>query len=190
MIVLGINPGWDSTAALVVDGQVVAAVEEERLSRVKMHLGFPHRAIPEALRVAGIDAADVDRVTFSFVDYLAAHPAITQLLLREKGFPFDPENPLEPAKMLRSFLSVVREPGVMASGFGKASSRFTRAEQRDLPAGAGRARHQRRGAQSRRPPPLARGQRLLLLPVRRLPRRHRRRLRRRAQRHRQPGARR
>ena len=125
MIVLGINPGWDSTAALVVDGQVVAAVEEERLSRVKMHLGFPHLAIPEALRVAGIDAADVDRVTFSFVDYLAAHPAITQLLLREKGFPFDPENPLEPAKMLRSFLSVVREPGVVKSGFGKASSRFT-----------------------------------------------------------------
>lgn len=124
MIVLGINPGWDSTAALVVDGRVVAAVEEERLSRVKMHLGFPRRAIPEVLRIAGVDASDVDRVAFSFVDYLDAHPAITQLLLRDTGFPFDPENQLEPSKVLRSLFSVVREPGVVTSGFGKASSRF------------------------------------------------------------------
>lgn len=122
---LGINPGWDSTAALVVDGAVVAAVEEERLSRVKMHLGFPRKAIPEVLRIAGVDPADVDRVSFSFVDYLSAHPAITQLLLRDDGFPFDPENPLEPAKVLRSLLGVAREPGVVTSGFGKASSRFT-----------------------------------------------------------------
>jgi carbamoyltransferase len=124
VIVLGINPGWDSTAALAVDGKIVAAVEEERLSRVKMHLGFPRRAIPEVLRIAGIDPADVDQVAFSFVDYLAAHPAITQLLLRETGFPFDPENQLEPGKVLRSLLSVVGEPGVVTSGFGKASNRF------------------------------------------------------------------
>jgi carbamoyltransferase len=124
MIILGINPGWDATAALVVDGRVVAAVEEERLSRVKMHLGFPRRAIQEVIRIAGIDAADIDRVTFSFVDYLDAHPAITQLLLRDGGFPFDPENPLEPAKMLRSIFSVVRERGVISSGFGKTSSRY------------------------------------------------------------------
>jgi carbamoyltransferase len=126
MIVLGINPGWDSTAALVVDGRVVAAVEEERLSRVKMHLGFPRRAIHEVLRISGVNPEDVDRVTFSFVDYLHAHPAITQLLLRDGGFPFDPENPLEPAKMLRSLVSVVGERGVLTSGFGKASRRYAR----------------------------------------------------------------
>lgn len=124
MIILGINPGFDSTAALVVDGRLVAAVEEERLSRTKMHLGFPHRAIDEALRVAGLDASDVDKVTFSFGDYLDAHPAITQLLLRESGFPFNPESPLEPARMLRSVLTVVREPGVLAPGLGKSAGRF------------------------------------------------------------------
>lgn len=124
MIVLGINPGWDSTAALAIDGEIVAAVEEERLSRVKMHLGFPRRAIAEVLRIAGVDASDVDRVAFSFVDYLSAHPAITQLLLRDDGFPFDPENQLEPAKVVRSLLSVVGAPGVVTSGFGKASGRF------------------------------------------------------------------
>jgi carbamoyltransferase len=125
MIVLGINPGWDSTAALVVDGKIVAVVEEERLSRVKMHLGFPRRAISEVLRLGGVDASDVDRVTFSFVDYLDAHPAITNLLLRDKGFPFDPENHLEPVKVLRSLASVVGdEPGVLTAGFGKSSSSF------------------------------------------------------------------
>jgi carbamoyltransferase len=124
MIVLGVNPGWDSTAALVVDGYVIAAVEEERLSRVKTHLGFPSRAIQEVLRIAAVDPSEVDRVAFSFVDYLRAHPAITQLLLRDSGFPFDPENPLEPTKVLRSLLSVAREPGVITSGFGKESPRF------------------------------------------------------------------
>jgi carbamoyltransferase len=125
VITLGINPGFDSTAALVVDGRLVAAVEEERLSRVKMHLGFPRRAIAEVLRIASVDPQEVDQVTFSFTDYLSAHPAITQLLLRESGFPFDPENPLEPAMMLRSVLSVVREPGALSPGIGKSSRRFT-----------------------------------------------------------------
>ncbi len=163
MIVLGINPGWDSTAALVVDGKVVAAVEEERLSRVKMHLGFPRRAIPEVLRLAGVDASDVDRVAFSFVDYLDAHPAITQLLLRDTGFPFDPENQLEPSKVLRSLFSVVREPGVVTSGFGKASSRFREQNTATYLKVLREARHLGRGADRGRPPSLARGERLLLL---------------------------
>jgi carbamoyltransferase len=124
MIILGINPGFDAAAALVIDGELVAVVEEERLSRIKMHLGFPRRAITEALRIAGVDPADVDQVTFSFVDYLAAHPVITQLLLRDAGFPFNPETPLEPVKMLRSVLSVAREPGVLSIGTRRASGRF------------------------------------------------------------------
>ena len=66
MVVIGINPGIDSTAVLMKDGKILAAIAEERLSRRKLHYGFPRRAIAECLRVAEIDPAEVDRVVFSY----------------------------------------------------------------------------------------------------------------------------
>ncbi|HEX4150470.1 MAG TPA: carbamoyltransferase N-terminal domain-containing protein, partial [Pirellulales bacterium] len=46
MILLGLNAfHGDSAAAILVDGQMVAAVEEERLCRVKHWAGFPTQAI-------------------------------------------------------------------------------------------------------------------------------------------------
>ncbi len=94
-VILGLNPGIDSSAALVVGGRLVVAMEEERLSRKKMHLGFPRRAILDVLRRGGVSPADVEDVTFSFHEYLEAHPFITRLFLRDMGCPFDPENPLD-----------------------------------------------------------------------------------------------
>lgn len=113
MIVLGINPGYDSTAAVLVDGKVVAVVEEERLSRVKMHLGFPRRAIQEVLRLSGVQPTEVDHVTFSFVEYLKAHPLITRLLLQDGGFPFDPENPVEVGKVFKSVVRALRPHDIL-----------------------------------------------------------------------------
>ncbi|MGH2359602.1 MAG: carbamoyltransferase family protein, partial [bacterium] len=115
MIILGINPGYDSTAALVIDGRIGAVVEEERLSRVKMHLGFPRRAIREVLRLSQVQPADVDCVTFSFIDYLTAHPLITRFLLQDKGCPFDPENPLRPAKLLQALVRTARPRDLLPS---------------------------------------------------------------------------
>lgn len=51
-IILGINCGHDASACLMLDGQIRVAVAEERLSRVKYHEGFPHRAIDYCLRAA------------------------------------------------------------------------------------------------------------------------------------------
>jgi carbamoyltransferase len=68
--VLGICGGvrlgnWDSAAALVVDGRTVAAVEEERFTRVKHAPGnLPTRAIQYCLEAGGIDIHDVDLVVF------------------------------------------------------------------------------------------------------------------------------
>lgn len=63
MTVLGIHLGHDATAALIDDsGNVLAAVAEERLSRIKYHTGFPYRAIDEVLRIAGISKQDVTHV--------------------------------------------------------------------------------------------------------------------------------
>ena len=60
-VVLGLNAyHGDVSAAIVRDGQLIAAVEEERFRRIKHYAGFPHRAIAECLRLAGLQAADVD----------------------------------------------------------------------------------------------------------------------------------
>ena len=64
--VLGINAyHGDVSAALVRDGQLVAAVEEERFRRVKHWAGFPTLAIRSVLDIAGIRGADVQHVAVS-----------------------------------------------------------------------------------------------------------------------------
>jgi carbamoyltransferase len=63
--VLGISCYYhDSAAALLSDGQVVAACQEERLSRKKHDSGFPARAVKYVLKQAGIGPADLDAVGF------------------------------------------------------------------------------------------------------------------------------
>jgi carbamoyltransferase len=59
--ILGLNAyHGDVSAALVRDGQLVSAVEEERYRRIKHCAGFPTHAIRACLHMAGIAAADVD----------------------------------------------------------------------------------------------------------------------------------
>ena len=65
--VLGINCfSHDTAAALLVDGQLVAFVEEERLNREVHTKRFPHQAIASCLRQGGIDIADVEMVAFAY----------------------------------------------------------------------------------------------------------------------------
>lgn len=62
-------PEWlfhDSAAALVIDGEVVAAVEQERLSRAKHTNRFPAAAIQACLSTAGVSPSQVDDVAFFF----------------------------------------------------------------------------------------------------------------------------
>jgi carbamoyltransferase len=66
MIILGINAYHaDVSAVLVRDGELVAAVEEERFRRVKHIAGFPHEAIRACLDMAGIDPQEIDHVGVS-----------------------------------------------------------------------------------------------------------------------------
>ncbi|MDA1195987.1 MAG: hypothetical protein O2894_12495 [Planctomycetota bacterium] len=54
----------DSAAALVIDGEIVAAAQEERFSRKQRDAGFPHQAVDYCLQEAGLAAADLDFVGF------------------------------------------------------------------------------------------------------------------------------
>ena len=61
MIILGINAYHaDSSAAIFVDGKMIAAIEEERFRRVKHWAGFPELAIAFCLKEAGVGFEQVD----------------------------------------------------------------------------------------------------------------------------------
>jgi len=62
MRVLGLGTEGDSGAAIVEDGRILAAVNEERLSRLKLVEGFPRGSIQEVLRLTGTTIADLDAV--------------------------------------------------------------------------------------------------------------------------------
>ncbi len=65
MRILGISALYhDSAAAMVVDGTVIAAAQEERFSRKKHDPGFPLHAIEYCLKQAGCGLADLDAVVF------------------------------------------------------------------------------------------------------------------------------
>ncbi len=65
--ILGINAyHGDSSAALLVGGQLVAAVEEERFNRVKHWAGFPAKSIRDVLAQANLAIGDLDHVAVSF----------------------------------------------------------------------------------------------------------------------------
>ncbi len=61
--ILGINTYHaGSSAALIIDGQPVAAIAEERLNRVKYYAGFPKLAIAKCLEIANLKVSDLDAV--------------------------------------------------------------------------------------------------------------------------------
>ncbi len=65
MHILGISCYFhDASAALLRDGELIAAAEEERFTRKKHDYEFPHNAIEFCLRSGGIESADLDYVVF------------------------------------------------------------------------------------------------------------------------------
>src|SRR5262249_31868813 len=66
MLILGINAyHGDAAAAIVRDGELIAAAEEERFNRIKHCAGFPTQAIRYCLRAAGVGIEQVDHVGIS-----------------------------------------------------------------------------------------------------------------------------
>src|SRR5215470_4153933 len=68
MLTLGINYSQmhDSAACIVRDGEVLFAVGEERISRVKQDARFPHLAIQACLEFARVRAEELDAVCFGW----------------------------------------------------------------------------------------------------------------------------
>ena len=65
MYILGISAYYhDSAACLVRDGEIIAAAQEERFTRIKHDHSFPTNAIRYCLKEAGINGSDLDHVSF------------------------------------------------------------------------------------------------------------------------------
>lgn len=63
MVILGINAyHGDASAAIIVDGELVAAAEEERFTRIKHTAGFPANAVRYCLQAAGVALDEVDYI--------------------------------------------------------------------------------------------------------------------------------
>src|SRR6202050_2470577 len=88
MKILGISAFYhDSAAALVVDGEIVAAAQEERFSRKKHDARFPTQAVRYCLEAGGLNAAELDSVVFYDKPFLKFERLLeTYLMFAPSGF--------------------------------------------------------------------------------------------------------
>src|SRR5579862_11527 len=92
MLILGLNMFHaDASAAIVQDGEVIFAIAEERLNRVKHYAGFPALAVRACLDAAGAKPSDLDHVAIGYdsssnlaqkMQYAISNPAKIMNFLR------------------------------------------------------------------------------------------------------------
>ena len=134
MIVLGLNAFHaDSSAALVRDGELVAAAEEERFRRVKHWAGLPVHAISYCLNEAGIQPSDIDHVSFNqdsranllrkFAYFLFSRPNLDLVLSRlrnrraRSGLPTQLEHAFPGQPIRAQFHSIEHHLAHLSSAF-------------------------------------------------------------------------
>jgi carbamoyltransferase len=88
MYILGISAFYhDSAACLLKDGEIIAAVQEERFTRIKHDAGFPHHAIQYCLKEAQISADKIDNIVFYEKPFVKFERLLeTYLAYAPKGF--------------------------------------------------------------------------------------------------------
>ncbi|MFQ6116392.1 MAG: carbamoyltransferase N-terminal domain-containing protein, partial [bacterium] len=80
----GVHDGHDAGAALVRDGKVLAALQEERLRNVKHYSGTPEYAIREVFRIAEVDPSEVDAIAIAGL--VRVHAPLKERPLKVKLF--------------------------------------------------------------------------------------------------------
>ncbi len=125
MYILGLTTLGDSAAALIKDGELVAAVEEERFSRVKHHAGFPYNSIRFCLDHAGIKLADVEHVGHYWKPWILRHKALQaakSLLISRDMFKARADRGI--AQVSDSYLGMFRHPKRLREHFGPSNFKF------------------------------------------------------------------
>lgn len=88
MLILGVSAFYhDSAAALLRDGEIVAAAQEERFTRIKHDSAFPENAVRYCLTEAGVTGADIDHVVFYEKPFVKFERLLeTYIAFAPKGF--------------------------------------------------------------------------------------------------------
>lgn len=72
MKILAISCEQDAGAAINIDGKIVAAVNEERLNRKKLYIGFPELSVQAVCRVANLEPKDFDYIAVSTLNHISS----------------------------------------------------------------------------------------------------------------------
>ena len=65
MIILAISDSHESHACILINGKIVSAIAEERLTRLKTDSGYPYRSIEKVIVESGIKKNEIDLVVFA-----------------------------------------------------------------------------------------------------------------------------
>ena len=123
--ILGLTTLGDAAATLLCDGEIVAAVEEERFSRRKHHVGFPFNAVDYCLREAGISLDRVDHVSLYWKPWILRHKAwqaVKSLLISPAMFRARVDRGV--SQVSQSYLGMLRYPRLLHDRFGPGDFRF------------------------------------------------------------------
>ncbi|MEP7039888.1 MAG: carbamoyltransferase C-terminal domain-containing protein [Acidobacteriota bacterium] len=125
MYILGLTTLGDSAASLIKDGELVAAVEEERFSRKKHHSGFPYKAIQYCLDYAGIELKDVAHVGLYWKPWILRHKAMQALkaaLISPAMFKARADRGV--AQVSESYLGMFKHAARLREHFGESDFKF------------------------------------------------------------------
>jgi carbamoyltransferase len=125
MYILGLTSLGDSAASLIRDGELVAAVEEERFSRRKHHSGFPYNAVQFCLDQAGITIRDVDHVALYWKPWVLRHKALqaAKSLQKSKAM-FAARVDRGVTQVSESYLGMLKIPGLIRETYGPSAFKF------------------------------------------------------------------
>lgn len=125
MYILGLTTLGDSAAALIKDGQLIAAAEEERFSRKKHHSGFPYESIQFCLDQAGISLKDVQHVGHYWKPWILRHKALQAAkaaLVSREMFKARADRGL--SQVSDSYLGMFKHPRRLRDHFGSSDFKF------------------------------------------------------------------
>lgn len=111
MKILGITDGHNSTACLMIDGEIVACASEERFSRLKVDVGYPRQSIDYCLSHAKISPDQLDVIALSgFDDNLAWRMFKREATFGVADYVFEEENYFKPIFLDKKSPGEVLEP--------------------------------------------------------------------------------
>ncbi len=125
MYILGLTTLGDSAASLLHDGELVAAVEEERFTRKKHYSGFPYNAVQFCLDQANIKIADVEHIGLYWKPWVLRHKAMQALksaLISRDMFKARVDRGV--AQVGDSYLGMFRHPRRIREHYGPSNFRF------------------------------------------------------------------